>query len=97
FRLAEHQKCDILCTDEERWRRPEFWAVMKKGRKSAVACNSYLNGEKIPFTEADAKKWIQDNGKKGEQLSLECRKGVCMRCQNYCAVNTFCPQYNGEK
>jgi hypothetical protein len=96
FRLAEHQKCDILCTDEERWRSPETWAVKKVGRKSAVACNSYNNGEKIPFTKEDAEKWIRDNAKKGEQLSLECRKGVCKRCLNYCQVANFCFQLKGE-
>jgi len=92
FRLAEHQKCVMLCTDEERWRRPETWAVMKKGRKSAVACNSYLDGEKTPFTKEDAEKWMLNNAKKGEELYLEQRKGACIRCQSYCQVANFCKQ-----
>ena len=96
FRLAEHQKCVILCTDEERWRRPEVWAVMKKGRKSAVACNSYLDGDKIPFTKEDAEKWMRTNAKKGEDLYLEQRKGACIRCQSYCQVANFCKQNKGE-
>ena len=90
FRLAEHQKCDILCTPEERWQKPDVYAVMKKGQKKAVACNKYRGNEKTPFTENDANDYIKYHP--SDKLYVEKRPGGCTRCQNqsYCAVSKFC-------
>lgn len=89
-RLTSHQKYGIICTDEERWRRPTVYAVMKKGNKKALACNNYVNGDKIPFTREDATKWISENQKKNENLYIEERPGDCLRCRYYCNVKQFC-------
>lgn len=89
-RLTSHQKCGIICTDEERWQRPTVYAVMKKGNKKALACNNYVGGNKIPFTKDNATEWIAENQKKGENLYIEERPGSCVRCENYCIVKQFC-------
>lgn len=69
------------CTAEERWARPDKWAVMKKGRKSAV---------KLHDSEEDAY-WHANSE---SNLSVEYRPGVNVRCEEYCNVAEFCPQKN---
>lgn len=89
-RLAAHQKCGIICNEDERWQRPTIYAVMKKGRKTAMACNNYRDGKKTPFTKEDAEKWILENQEKGQSLYIEKRPGGCVRCESYCSVKQFC-------
>jgi hypothetical protein len=67
-----------LCTPEERWTRPDVYAVKKKGNKRAT---------KLFETEADAAEMIRAfNG----DLIVERRPGEDVRCQVYCAVKNFC-------
>tara|TARA_B100002019_G_scaffold172513_1_gene149118 strand:- start:547 stop:1380 length:834 start_codon:yes stop_codon:yes gene_type:complete len=69
------------CTDEERWTRESVWALMKEGRKSAIKL--YKDKKEIPKLEP--KQFIQF------------RKGESLRCEHYCEVAQFCPQYQKEK
>lgn len=72
------------CSDQERWLRGEKWAVMKKGRKSAV---------KLFNTKEEADGWIsgQDDS---EALASEHRPGEPIRCSgNYCGVAQWCKQW----
>lgn len=71
------------CTDEERWASPVVYAVMKKGRKSAV---------KLFNTEAEAKAHIHGYD---DNFSVVTRPGEYRRCENYCPVKDFCEQYKG--
>lgn len=64
------------CTDEEVWARPTTWAVMKKGRKSAV---------RVFETENMARKMAEDTG-----YDVIERKGGAIRCERYCPVRSFC-------
>jgi len=70
-----------LCSPEERWAEPDKYAVMKKGRKSAL---------RVLDTEEEARKWMEKNGK-GEWI--EHREGTDKKCANYCRVNQFCSYY----
>ena len=72
------------CTDEEMWKSPTKYAVMKKNRKTAV---------KIYDTEKDAKAATPDDG----DHYVEVRKGENKRCQKYCPVNKWCNVYNYDK
>ena len=73
---------DILgCTKDERWQDDDKWAVMKKGRKSAV---------KLFDSEADALIMAQD---KGKDHSVVKREGEPKRCIGYCDVSPFCNWY----
>ena len=74
-----------LCTPEERWESPTTYAVMKKGRKSAL---------RVLDSELEAVSWMDTTGK-GEYI--ETRPGKAARCEHYCDVRDFCNQYNEIK
>lgn len=71
----------IFCSQKDRWQDDEKWAVMKKGRKSAV---------KLFDIEADALMMAQD---KGKDHSVVKREGEPKRCISYCDVSPFCNWY----
>ena len=75
------------CTNEEKWATETKYAVMKKGRKSAV---------RVLSNPDDAEKLITDNIKKGYYLNI--RKGESKRCKKYCSVRNICNlnQYKKE-
>lgn len=68
------------CTKEERWARPDVYAVMKAGRKTAV---------KLYDTPKMAKLHVGFD----RTLSVTHRPGMNIRCNSYCAVASFCKQY----
>lgn len=68
------------CTPDERWYSGTKFAVMKKGRKSAL---------RLLDTEQDAKDWIAANTD-GKQIYIHKRQGVDRKCQDYCRASTFC-------
>lgn len=70
-----------VCTPEERYRNGDKYAVMKKGRKSAL---------RVLDTEEEAKKWMEENGK-GEYI--EYRPGTDDKCIHYCYAREFCSYY----
>lgn len=67
------------CSDEDRWYSGEKWAVMKKGRKSAV---------KLHDTEDEANEHLSTLG---SDYYLEKREGEYKRCANYCSMSAHCP------
>lgn len=84
---SETMPDDVLlpCTDEERWKRPDSYAVMKKGGKRALRClDSY---EK-------AKVWMQQN-KRGDEIDF--REGTFPRCEDYCNAAPWCNQWQESK
>jgi hypothetical protein len=72
------------CTPDERWLRGEKYAVMKKGRKSAV---------RLFDTHKEAESRLEDL--KGDYIDH--RPGQNIRCENYCPVADFCSQYQAIK
>lgn len=73
-----------LCTSEEQWRRGEAWAVMKKGRKTAVRVFDSLSqaekaAEKVPGG------------------FIEHRPAEPIRCKHFCSVNQFCNHHKENK
>jgi hypothetical protein len=87
-RVIMHQAAEKMadndlppCTPEERWEKPTTYAVIKKGRKSALRV--------LPSWD-EAEKWIKDNGK-GDLI--ETRWGESTRCEGYCVVKDVCNQY----
>ena len=70
-----------ICTDEERWYTGDKYAVMAKGRKSAL---------RVLDSWDDAVAWMGINDK-GD--SIVERKGEDKRCDEYCSVNQFCNYY----
>jgi hypothetical protein len=79
-----------LCTDEELWKSPAKFAIMKDGRKSAV---------RVLDSNDDAVKYIEDK-KLDEKHSIVERKSKAKKCL-YCNCTAVCEQYktmleNGE-
>jgi len=74
------------CTPEQKWEKPTTYAVMKKGRKSALRVLESLDA---------AYDWIADNGHstayENGGIDVAERKGECTRCLNYCPVRSVCP------
>ena len=69
-----------LCTPEERFNSGDKFAVMRKGRKTALrVLDSYEKAEE----------WMEYNG--GDYI--EVRKGEDKKCQDYCSVCEFCNYY----
>ena len=72
------------CTQEERWVRGEKWAVMKKGRKSAIRGG-------LKNTEEEAIDLLKTLDSKHY---VEHRTGRNVRCEgNFCQVSKWCSQY----
>jgi hypothetical protein len=74
------------CTDEERWAKPETYAVMKEGRKSAL---------RVLPSQAEAERWqlINLNATSVPGISIVRRPGQNVRCENYCEVSQWCSQW----
>jgi len=92
-RISTHKQADMMfdldgttpeCTDEERWAKPDTYAVMKKGRKSAL---------RLLPTEEKAKDFMESYKVSYTDMSIQFRKGTSTRCEGYCEVAQFCNQY----
>ena len=79
------QEAVVECSDEERWTKPDTWAVVKKGAKRAT---------KVFDSNKDA---INHALALGVQYSVQERKGGRTRCENYCSVADFCTQWAMER
>jgi hypothetical protein len=66
-----------LCSEEDRWKSADKYAVMKNGRKSAL---------RVLDTEEEALDYQKQNG--GDRI--EKRKGEDRKCKDYCLCKTKC-------
>ncbi len=91
-RIKAHQEGEEnppICTPDERWRKPDKWALMKKGSKRAV---------KLYDTEEEANRNCRDQWtlmKNSKFHYVESRPGEDVRCLYYCPVNKYCSYYQG--
>ena len=94
------------CSPEDKWEKPTTYAVMKKGRKSALrVLGSHPQAEDW-CEHNNCAKWIMETDDEGQTgrgtftlnsgITIECRKGECTRCLNYCPVRTVC-EFSGLK
>ncbi len=111
-RVALHQKGNKGeykgCTDEERWKREDKYAVMKKGRKTALrVLDSYENAvdwmiedgvdmEECFEVDVDGK-YRQCNKKGKDYLYIALREGEDVRCTGYCNAAPFCDQFKATQ
>lgn len=82
-RIRLHQGPPQPCSQIETWYSGDRYAVMKKGRKSAV---------RVLDSTIEADEYIKAKDLKGHAIVH--RPGVYKRCQDYCSVSKFCPQFN---
>jgi len=82
-RIAEFENAKTklpLCSDDERWKAPDVWALTKVGGKKAL---------KLFDTEKEAVDHMEIFNISGEIIL---RPGVNKRCQSYCVCLPFCEQ-----
>lgn len=72
-----------VCTPEERYNSGDKFAVMKKGRKTAL---------RVLDTMEDAEEWKEQNG--GDYIDV--RKGEDKKCADYCSACEFCNYYQEQ-
>lgn len=72
------------CTPEERWAKPDIWALHKKGQKKAV---------KLFYNPTDAEGWLDQILGGQKSYFIERREGESTRCAGYCPVSSKCPQW----
>jgi len=88
MRIASHVDARTTlpeCAPEERWAKPDTWAVIKKGQKRAInggVCLSLEGAEKVQANNPGT--------------FIQVRKGESVRCANYCSVAQFCTQFARE-
>lgn len=94
-RIAAHEAAKIelpLCSDEERWTRPEKWALMKKGQKRAIKL--YDTEHEAEAARLQLEVSIQDgNIAAAKKHFVEHRLGEQTRCLFYCPVSAYCVQF----
>lgn len=72
------------CTPEERWARPDIWALHKKGQKKAV---------KLFEDETVANKWLAEILQGDKAHFIQYRRGESIRCAAYCPAAPKCEQW----
>ena len=88
FEMAKNLEDHELpfCTADERWETPDSYAVMKKGRKSAV---------RVLSTREEAEAYMANNNLDSKH-NIEFRRGEPRRCDKYCPVVEYCNQRQNE-
>lgn len=86
-----------LCSDGERWAKPEAWAVKKEGGKAAIrggVCSTQdeATGLAKARNEAPENKRKRGGGTKAVYF-VEHRPGANIRCERYCNAAPFCNQW----
>lgn len=74
------------CSSDERWERSSKYALMKKGRKSALRLFDTKEAAQLALVDLNS-----------NDVYIERRPGVSIRCENYCPVAKFCTQYQKTK
>ena len=76
-----------ICSEEERWHKPDTWAVKKIGNKKAT---KVLDNYDDAFAKAHH---LSLGSATFPNYEVEFRPGEDTRCMSYCNVNTFCPHF----
>lgn len=83
MRIAAHESAKQElpeCTSDERWAKPDVYAVVKGQRA--------ISGG-VQFSLEAAEKLKAEN----PGTRIEFRPGISVRCQNYCSISKWCDQY----
>ena len=85
-RVAAHIQAETkeaTCSAEDRWAKPDTWAIKKKGQSRAIPGGLFAVEEKA----------MEELAKLGSGYVIEYRPGENTRCALYCPVAKFCAQY----
>lgn len=86
-RVKLHQEAEKelpLCSDEDRWKREDKWAVCPKRGARAIKLHPSENAAK-------------EHAASIKGAVVEPRFGEPVRCLSYCSVSKFCAQFQNEK
>lgn len=91
YHMDLHRQADIgniiECSGEDRWAKADTYAV-----KNGTLKRSIRNFD----SPAAAQSFVKENAHKYDKMYIETRIGGSLRCQKYCPVSKFCPQYRLE-
>lgn len=73
-----------VCSFKERWQRPHEYALMKRGRKSAIRLYANRDEAIAVLKKRDA------SAKSGEHFYVQERPTEPVRCLDFCSVVQFC-------
>lgn len=97
-RIIAHAEAEALpddrlphCTPEERWAKPDRWAIVHQKSKRAV------NGCANILVEQDARDQYARMLAQGKEVELQFRPGESIRCADYCDAAPFCNQWAAIK
>jgi hypothetical protein len=86
--FSSHAGDDMpLCTPEEMWEKPEYFAVKKEGGVRAKSVHEKREDAEKAMFMASA------SSKKKELFYIEHRPGARTRCEGFCQVAAFCSQH----
>lgn len=77
------------CSPEQRWHKPDKWAVVKDGNKRATRV--FENEDDAEFSRI----LLEDTT--GKKHHIEFREGEDTKCDSYCPVSDFCPFARAKK
>jgi len=84
--LARHGMPDSKCTLQERWAKPDSYAVKKHGNKRAIRVFDHKPEAEAYIAGLDDQKFLHIEERQGDKFA---------RCKQYCSVAKFCEQYKG--
>lgn len=95
-RVSLHRQATVLkteevqvCSETERWKKQDKFAVMKVGNKRAT---SVFDLQEPAIVEMQR---LQSKYPK-EKYIIDFRKGEDTRCMSYCSVSQFCPYWKSK-
>lgn len=75
-----------ICSDKDRWKKEDTYAIYKGSNKTAT---------RVLNSKPDAELWLETANAREtkENYRIEERKGIDMKCTEYCLVCDYCPYY----
>ena len=83
YLIASRNGISRGCTFNEMWQQPDNYKVFKGDNTRAIKCFG---------TKEEAMMWI-DGNKDADSYRIVCLQGRRTRCENFCRVSKWCPQY----
>lgn len=96
-RLKAHATDMPKCSSKDMWARGEGFAVMKKGRKSALKVEGSMDDAVDWCKEVGHTKPIINGWEFNAGIYIEHRKPKYVRCEKFCPVAEHCSQYQDLK
>ena len=72
------------CDEEDMWQQPDSYKVFKGDNKRATKCFA---------TNEEAQFYIEGISNDKDKYRIVCYQGKRNRCESFCRVNKWCPQY----